>query len=145
MGTTIEVTYSKKLGLPNFSSHCLTVSVRADVEDISEVQGQTSLLYRMLQNSVDEELQRVGFIPDKVYGKGMADGVIVTPPPAAEHACTGPQRAMIIELARKYKLKKPAVDALAKELFGVAGPELNSHQAATFIKELRRRHESSKG
>lgn len=139
MKPQIEVTYSKKLGLPNFSSHCLTVSVRAEVGSVSEVPGQTTLLYRLLQDSVDEEMQRVGFVPEnRGYGQpvGSPSNTASLPDPAPG-TCTPPQRAMIIDLARKHKLNKKAVDALALKNHGVAARELTALQAASFIKELR--------
>ena len=137
MKPQIEVTYSKKLGLPNFSSHCLTVSVRTEVGSVAEVPGQTTLLYRLLQDSVDEEMQRVGFVPEnRGYGQPSTSSAPL-PAPAPSGLCTAPQQAMIIDLARKHKLNKKAVDALAQKHHGVGARELSALQAATFIKQLR--------
>ena len=77
MAVLLQITYQKKLGLPNFSSHSCSVSVQIEVADLSHVAEENSRLYKLLQASVDEEIQKVGFMPDATsYGMNgdHADG-----------------------------------------------------------------------
>ena len=64
MAIIIEANYSKKLGLPAYSSHSYSVTIRSEVADLSQFERESSKLYAILQGSVDREIQEVGFIPD---------------------------------------------------------------------------------
>lgn len=69
MAIELQATYSKKLGLPNYSSHCYVVSLRTELSDLSQVEAESTRLYALLQQSVDKEVQEVGFLPDATtYG-----------------------------------------------------------------------------
>jgi hypothetical protein len=68
MAIILEAAYSKKLGLPGFSSHSYNVSVRSELNDISQVPEESARLYGMLQAAVDKEMQEPGFVPDEAYG-----------------------------------------------------------------------------
>jgi len=69
MAIILEAAYSKKLGLPNFSSHSYVVSIRTELTDINQVPEESTKLYKMLQEAVDKEIQEVGFMPDATqYG-----------------------------------------------------------------------------
>ena len=69
MAIELQATYSKKLGLPNYSSHCYVVSLRTELSDLSQVEAESTRLYALLQQSVDREVQEVGFLPDATtYG-----------------------------------------------------------------------------
>ena len=69
MAIELQATYSKKLGLPNYSSHCFVVSLRTELTDLSQVEAESARLYVLLQQSVDNQVQEVGFLPDATtYG-----------------------------------------------------------------------------
>ncbi len=69
MAIELQATYSKKLGLPNYSSHCYVVSLRTELTDLSKVEAESARLYSLLQQSVDRQVQEVGFLPDATtYG-----------------------------------------------------------------------------
>src|SRR5262245_36213340 len=68
MAIILETAYSKKLGLPGFSSHSYVVSIRTELQDIAQVPEESAKLYRMLQDAVDKEIQQVGFLPDAAFG-----------------------------------------------------------------------------
>src|SRR3954447_2903355 len=74
MSIQIEATYSKKLGLPNFSSHSFMISVRAEVSSLRRLETESARLYRVLQTSVDKEVQQVGFLPDATKYGMLVDG-----------------------------------------------------------------------
>ena len=69
MAIILEAAYSKKLGLPNYSSHSYVVSIRTELSDLTQVEAESARLYALLQKSVDDEIQQVGFLPDATtYG-----------------------------------------------------------------------------
>src|SRR5688572_658332 len=70
MAVILNVVYMKKLGLPGFSSHSCSISVQVEVTDLSQVEQESSKLYKLLQNSVDAEIREVGFMPNVAYGIG---------------------------------------------------------------------------
>jgi hypothetical protein len=69
MAITFEASYSKKLGLPNYSSHSFVVSLRTELTDLGQVESASARLYCLLQQSVDKQVREVGFLPDATtYG-----------------------------------------------------------------------------
>ena len=63
------MTYSKKLGLPNYSSHSCSVSLTVEIPDASVAAQESTKLYALLQTAVDNEIQQVGYMPDaSTYG-----------------------------------------------------------------------------
>lgn len=74
MAVGLQATYSKKLGLPQFSSHQFTVSVQSELTDLSQVPEACGQLHALLQDSVDREIRKVGWLPD-ANGSQMATRV----------------------------------------------------------------------
>ena len=69
MAVILQMTYMKKLGLPNYSSHSCAVSLTVEIPDVSVAAQESSKLYALLQTAVDNEIQEVGFMPDSTtYG-----------------------------------------------------------------------------
>ncbi|RBP38197.1 hypothetical protein DES53_112195 [Roseimicrobium gellanilyticum] len=73
MAVKLSANYSKKLGLPGFSSHSFSASVEVELTDLSQVEAQCQKLYQLLQQSVDHEIQQVGFVPGEFYGINAVD------------------------------------------------------------------------
>jgi hypothetical protein len=63
MALQIEANYSKKIGLPGYSSHQFSITLKAELTDISQVEAESSRLYALLQSSVDREIQKTGYLP----------------------------------------------------------------------------------
>jgi hypothetical protein len=63
MAIKLSANYSKKLGLPQYSSHSFSASVEVELTDITQVEAEVQKLYQLLQHSVDQEIQHAGFIP----------------------------------------------------------------------------------
>jgi len=104
MAVLLQITYQKKLGLPNFSSHSCSVSVQVEVADLSHVAEENNRLYKLLQASVDEEIQKVGFMPDATsYGMdgGQTNGTVMVSTSASN------RRAMPVS-ARSNSIWSPA-------------------------------------
>ena len=60
--------YSKKLGLPGFSSHQFSVSVETELVTTADIPAETERLYQLLQTNVDKQIETVGFVPPYDYG-----------------------------------------------------------------------------
>src|SRR5271156_4270194 len=90
MAVILEAAYSKKLGLPNFSSHSYVVSIRTELSDLTQVEAESARLYTLLQQSVDGEIQNVGFLPDATsYGMNDAEAQPHHQPPADNNGANG--------------------------------------------------------
>ena len=159
MAVILEAAYSKKLGLPNYSSHSYVVSIRTELSDLTQVEAESARLYDLLQQSVDNEIQQVGFLPDATrYGMNSADA---PPQPTSQppingngHCtnqlihqqsgdcwiCSDKQKELILKLVEQHKLDKQEVEALAREMFGLPVKTLNRLQASGLIEELLERH-----
>ena len=68
MAIKLSANYGKKLGLPEYSSHSFSASVEVELTDITQVESECQKLYELLQQSVDQEIQQVGFVPNPGYG-----------------------------------------------------------------------------
>ena len=164
MAVILEAAYSKKLGLPNYSSHSYVVSIRTELADLTQVEQESARLYVLLQQSVDGQIQEVGFLPESTtYGmhvdtpsngndhlNGNAAGrSSENPPPAHQQpsdgwTCSDKQKELILKLVEQHHLDKQEVEALAKELFGLPVKTLNRLQASGLIEELLARHGQAK-
>ena len=159
MAIVLEANYSKKLGLPNYSSHQYCVTIRTELTDLAQVQAESARLYALLQESVDREIQEVGFMPDATrYGMnngngadganghsgngngqrpGMpANGSNGRPPAADGWNCTEGQQKLILQVIHDNRLDKNETEAMAQQLFGIGVKELNKMQASNLIDEL---------
>ena len=158
----LEMTYSKKLGLPSFSSHSCSVSLKVEIPDVSQVEQQSHHLYKLLQTAVDQEIQAVGFMPDpttyghKINGNGKANGSYKANgytrnngqtyhvkngsdgPRNGVHDwnCSSPQRVLILRTIGENNLDKNDVEARSMEMFGVGVKALNKLQASQVIEWL---------
>jgi hypothetical protein len=152
MAVILAMTYQKKLGLPNFSSHSCSVSVTVEIADASLAAQESSKLYALLQTAVDNEIQQVGFMPDATTygmdnraagnGAGRAPGNGSNGDANGNGAwrCSEKQRDYIERIVREHHLDKREVENLAIELFGAGVKQLDRLQASGLIDELLERH-----
>ncbi len=146
MALKLIANYSKRLGLPGYSSHQFSVSVETEISSINDVAEECSRLYQLLQQNVDEEIQRTGFVPDEGYGiseqgarNGHRNGVATN---GNGHQngdrwnCSDKQRELILKLVGEHDLPKGKVDDTAKAMFGVGVKELNKLQASGLIDRI---------
>lgn len=147
MAIKLTSNYSKKVGLPQYSSHQFSVSLETELTDMGQVQGEVTRLYGLLQDAVDRELQHVGFIP----GEGASDGnngMNAATTDNGHHAarketpwnCSDKQRELILKLVNEHDLDKEVIDQLAIERFGHGVKELNKLEASGLIDELLETH-----
>jgi hypothetical protein len=136
MAVVIEANYSKKLGLPAYSSHSYSVTIRSEVADLSQVERESAKLYAILQGSVDREIQEVGFIPD---GNGSAPRTTnghSSESNGDQWACSDKQRDLILKIVDEHRLDKQEVEGLAKDMFHKPVKTLNKLEASGLIEEL---------
>ena len=70
---TLEANYSKKIGLPNYSSHQFSVSLKTEFTDVSQVELESARLYSVLQQSVDNNIQQIGYAGNKASAWRLCD------------------------------------------------------------------------
>jgi len=145
MAIVTEANYSKKLGLPAYSSHSYSVTIRSEVADLSQIERESVKLYAILQGSVDREIQEVGFIPD---GNGHGSSAPRTPNGHAngdQWACSDKQRDLILKIVDEHKLDKQEIEGLAKDMFQKPVKALNKLEASGLIEELLEKFGPKKG
>ena len=115
---TLECNYSKKLGLPQYSSHQFSITLRTEIADLNAVQGESARLYALLQQSVDASIQQTGFLPGTTSNgqNGASNGNGNGRQEA--WACSPKQRDLIVKIVEENKLDKNQVEALAQDRFG---------------------------
>jgi len=166
MAVILMMTYSKKLGLPNYSSHSCSVSLTVEIPEVSAVAQETTKLYQLLQTAVDNEIQEVGFMPDATtYGMDKRHAQNGRQPNGNSHSsrlpgntpnrsvgstngnghcnvsnepwnCTDGQKGLILRIVNENKIPKDEVEGMAQQLFGVGVKQLDKLQASQLIEEL---------
>lgn len=63
MALKLIASYSKRLGLPGYSSHQFSVTVETELVGVNDVPAESERLYRQLQQSVDDQIRHSGFVP----------------------------------------------------------------------------------
>ena len=152
--------YSKRLGLPGYSSHQFSVSVETELVTTDNIPGESQRLYQLLQTNVDEQIQTVGFVPPKNYGYDTPAGSNGQTPangnqadgnqtPATNIAgwqrgpawkCSDKQRDLIVKIVDEHQLNKHSIEELACARFGHGVRLLNKLEASGLIDELLANH-----
>jgi len=158
MAVILQMTYMKKLGLPNYSSHSCAVSLTVEIADASVAAQESTKLYALLQTAVDNEIQQVGFMPDATtYGMNNSNGAHsygslarngnsghangnghapVTARNGDYWNCTEGQKGFILRIIAESSLTKQDVEEMAQQLFGAGVMNLDKMQASQLIEEL---------
>ena len=152
MAIKLSANYSKKLGLPQYSSHSFSASIETELSDITQAETEIARLYGLLQHSVDQEIQHPGFVPEGNGSNGSngnhapqngrtypinGNGHRAPAKPAADRwNCTEGQRGFILRIINENQLPKQEVEDLSQQLFGTGVKELNKMQASQLIEDL---------
>lgn len=143
MAIKLIANYSKRLGLPGYSSHQFSIEIETELVTTDDVAGESARIYGLLQSNVDEQIRQTGFVPPTGYG--MEDSPQLR---ASDHAKEGPpsqpsawkcsdkQRELIGKLVTEHQLDKSDVEALSIERFGKGVRHLNKVEASGLIDEL---------
>ena len=160
MAIILEAAYSKKLGLPNYSSHSLRRQHPHRTLRPLPGRGGKRPALQLLQQSVDNEIQP-GRLPARRHHlrhgtaitpttiaaatatatatvKTIADRPLGRPGATDVWTCSDKQKEFILKLVDEHHLDKKEVEALAKELFGMPVKTLNRLQASGLIDRLAR-------
>ena len=157
MALKLIANYSKRLGLPGYSSHQFSVCVETEISNIDDVAGESSRLYETLQRSVDEEIQRTGFVPDQGYGiteqapVSSGRSVPSTTNGSNGHGanghtngdgwhCSDKQKELILKLVEQHRIDKQDIEHLSREMFGSTVKDLNKLQASGLIDRILEEH-----
>jgi len=168
MAIVLEANYAKKLGLPGYSSHQYSVSIRTELTDLSQVSEESARLYRQLQDAVDDSIQQPGFLPGDgesppVHQGASASTAVsghtpngrrspsrVTARPNGNGStqvasssgwrCSDKQRELIEKIVVERQLDKTEVEHIAQEMFGAGVRQLDRLQASGLIDELFERY-----
>jgi hypothetical protein len=151
MAIKLSANYSKKLGLPQYSSHSFSASVEVELSDITQVEAEVQKLYQLLQHSVDQEVQHPGYVPTaNTNSNGQAapqnngrsnpvNGNNRTAPPSVTDRwnCTDGQRGFILRIVNENaSITKQVAEELSQQLFGLGVKQLNKMQASQLIEDL---------
>jgi hypothetical protein len=151
---TLECNYSKKLGLPGYSSHQFAITLRTEIADLNQVQSESARLYKLLQDGVDTSIKETGYLPTNGNGNGQRVGQSGNggnghnqnqPAENGDWNCSGKQRDLILKIVEEHKLEKAKVETLAQDRFGKTVKALNKLEASGLIEELLEMTGQSKG
>jgi hypothetical protein len=157
---TLECNYSKKIGLPGYSSHQFSVTLKSELLDLNKVSAETDRLYGLLQNAVDSSIQQIGYLPGgngaaaSVSGEGHAtthgssNGRSATLTNGNGNGnghsdswhCSDKQKALVVQIIDENQIPKAEVEALARERFNTPVKLLNKLQTSGLITELLNRY-----
>ena len=141
----LDAQYAKRIGLPGYSSHQYSVSLKSELSDFSQLEKTVTDLYQRLQAAVDTQIVNPGLVPT-ANGELSAPAPRTTNPTPAQPSnddawrCSTRQRDLIQKIVAEHDLDKAAVDALAQERFGAGVRQLNKLQASSLIDELLETH-----
>ena len=154
MAIKLIANYSKRLGLPGYSSHQFSISIETELMNSDDIPGASERLYHLLQSNVDEQMLSTGFVPPKEYGLDVqepnniihhqpSDYSNEVPPNPGGRWLNGPawkcsvrQQDLILKLVDEHHLKKAEVEELALARFGKGVTLLSKVDASGLIDEL---------
>jgi hypothetical protein len=156
MAIKLIANYSKRLGLPGYSSHQFSVSVETELVTTDDVAAESERLYQRLQATVDQQMLATGFVPTGDYGMDPPAEAAITngtggndQSPRGENwqrgpawKCSDKQKELILKLVDEHQLDKNEVDHLARQRFGKGVRQLNKVEASGLIDELLDTHGS---
>ncbi len=148
MAVKLIANYAKRLGLPGYSSHQFSVSVETELQNVTDVAGESARLYESLQKAVDDQMQQTGFVPPDGYGMngGHANGNgQQRQQPQNDAGISEKQLDLINRVVRENNINKTEVENLAVQMFGGGVRTLNRLQASGLIDELFERYPRRNG
>lgn len=140
MAIKLIANYSKRLGLPGYSSHQFSVSVETELVKTDDIPVESQRLYQLLQHNVDEQIQATGFVPPLDYGTEPAAAPNGQSSANTAWKCSNKQRDLIMSIVDEHQLDKNNIEALATERFGKGVKMLSKLEASGLIDELIETH-----
>jgi hypothetical protein len=155
MAIKLIAAYSKKIGLPGFSSHSFSVSMETELNDVENVASESERIYALLQENVDRQIQNTGYVPPAAAAvnnggdRPQTNGGNGSNGDQPRHQQNGngntagiseKQLDLISRIVRENNLNKSEVENLCVQMFGGGVRTLNRMQASNFIDELFERY-----
>ncbi len=140
MAIKLIANYSKRLGLPGYSSHQFSVSVETELMTTDDVPKEAERIYQLLQSNVDEQIKTTGFVPPGTYGMDEPPNNDTARTSEPAWKCSAKQRDLILKIVEEHQLDKNDIEALATERFGKGVRLLNKVEASGLIDELLETH-----
>lgn len=154
MAITLEANYSKKLGLPGYSSHQYSLTVRTEVSDLTQVEAESARLYRQLQETVDQDIQNPGFLPGETNTASRHSTPLQSGTATSRHQrgqvssnwnCSDKQQGLIEKLMKEHQIPFAELDELSRHRFKCGLKQLNKMSASGLIDELFQTYRSKTG
>lgn len=156
MAINLTANYSKKLGLPGYSSHSFSASIELEIPSAGDIPQEIARLYATLQQNVDRQILQPGFVPPGTYGMDQPETPATTAPAAATHAyheqaqqppnvvpmqspawkCSDKQKGLIEKIMLERGIDHADVEHLAGQRFGKPLAQLNKLEASGLIDQL---------
>ncbi|MDA7880867.1 hypothetical protein N9A94_01005 [Akkermansiaceae bacterium] len=147
MAIKLVANYSKRLGLPGYSSHQFSCSVETELRNLTEADTEMANLYHQLQRNVDAQIQETGFVPSEAYGSqsphrqtssqnNQSQTRAQSEPSHDGWNCSDKQEQFIRRIMQENNLLPQVIDDLAHQRFGRPAPRLNKMQASGLIDAL---------
>lgn len=146
MAVKLIATYSKRLGLPGYSSHQFSVCVETEIINPDDIRGESARLYETLQHSVDEQIQHPGFMPQdgggtngasKRHLNGKRSHLVNGHSFHGQWQCSQKQQDLILKLIDDNQLNKHDIEAYASGQFGGKGVKhLDTKEASVLIEYM---------
>jgi hypothetical protein len=141
MAVKLIANYSKRLGLPGYSSHQFSVSVETELNTTDDLAFEAQRLYKSLQQNVDAQIQNPGFVAPHDYGMESSPQQTNTPHPTnvtpitteAAWLCSPKQQELILKLIDENNLDKVEIENLANQRFGKGVKKLNRLESSSLI------------
>ena len=140
MAVRLNATYSKRLGLPGYSSHQFSVSVETELVATDDVAAESRRLYDLLQSNVDQQIQETGFVPPHDYG--MDDSTQPKhasnrhPQNGSRWACSEKQKELILKIINERDLDKDEIERTAIDLYGHGLCQIDRAEASGLLDSL---------
>jgi hypothetical protein len=149
--------YSKRLGLPGYSSHQFSVSCETEITNVSDVAAESARLYETLQQSVDEQIQSTGFVPDTDYGSNGNGSIkpvnrianasktngLTTNGADKGWRCSDKQRELVLKLIADHNIET-AVGEMSMQMFGKSPENCNRLECSGLIARILDEYASKK-
>src|SRR5947208_16805854 len=122
MAVKLIANYAKRLGLPGYSSHQFSVSIETELQNLDNVREESARLYDSLQQAVDQQIQKTGFVPPDGYGMEIDKN--------GAWNCSQKQRELIEKIGKENNLDQNSLDRPAGEMFGATAQALTKLKAS---------------
>ena len=140
MAVIPDINYTKKLGLPNYSSPSLGIGLKAEVANLDEVQGEVEKAHSLLQSAVDSQIVHQGFVSNESNEvNGSVQGQKVQPKAKTDPDdwnCSIRQKGLLMTILERNNLDPEVVEDLADDLCGKPMSDLNKGQVSAVISEI---------